>query len=115
MVKSESQQLDRLFHALGDATRREMLRALSEGERTVSELAQPFAMSLAAVSKHVKALEAAGLITREVRWREHHCRLNAVAMAEAHSWLSFYEQFWTERLDKLESLLREDVEADNAE
>jgi len=115
MVKSESQQLDRLFHALGDATRREMLRALSEGELTVSELAQPFDISLAAVSKHVKALEAAGLCTREVRLREHRWRLNDGTMDQAHSWLSFYERFWTERLDKLESLLREDVEADNAE
>ncbi len=113
MVKSESQQLDRLFHALGDATRREMLRALSEGERTVTELAAPFAISLAAVSKHVKALEAAGLVTREVRWREHRCRLNAAAMAEAHSWLSAYEKFWTGSLDKLETLLRKEAEAGN--
>lgn len=108
MVKSESQRLDRLFHALGDATRREMLRALSEGERTVTELAEPFSISLAAVSKHVKALEAAGLVTREVRWREHRCRLNAAAMSEAHSWLSYYERFWTQRLDTLEALLREE-------
>ncbi len=113
MVKSESQQLDKLFHALGDATRREMLRVLSEGEKTVSELAQPFAISLAAASKHIKSLEAAGLLTREVRWREHRCRLNAAKMAQAHSWLSYYEQFWTSRLDKLESLLREDAQEDS--
>ena len=88
-----------------------MLRALSEGERTVTELAQPFDISLAAVSKHIKALEAAGLVTREVRWREHRCRLNANAMAEAHSWLAYYEKFWTARLDTLETLLREDATA----
>ena len=75
----------------------------------MSQLAEPFDISLAAVSKHVKALESAGLITREVRWREHHCRLNADAMAEAHSWLSYYEQFWTDRLDKLEALLRDEA------
>lgn len=115
MVKSESQQLDRLFHALGDATRREMLRALSEGELTVSELARPFDISLAAVSKHIKALERAGLVTREVRWREHRCRLNAPAMAQAHSWLSYYEKFWTGRLDRLETLLREEAQADKTE
>ncbi len=115
MVKSESQQLDRLFHALGDATRRQMLQALAAGEQTVSELAQPFDMSLAAVSKHIKALEAAGLVRREVRWREHRCRLNAAAMAEAHAWLSHYEKFWTGRLDTLESLLREEALDNNSE
>src|SRR5437660_1457107 len=100
-------QLDSIFHALGDATRRQMLRDLSEGERTVGQLAEPFAISLAAASKHIKALESAGLIRREVRGRTHHCRLEPGALASAHEWLSFYQRFWNARLDELERLLRE--------
>lgn len=101
-------QLDAVFHALGDATRRRMLRELTKGERTVGELAEPFAMSLAAASKHIKALENAGLIQREVRGRTHHVRLDPGALASAHEWLSFYERFWTDRLNVLDRLLRED-------
>jgi DNA-binding transcriptional ArsR family regulator len=100
--------MDAVFHALGDTTRRLMLRDLAFGERTVGELAKPFAISLAAASKHIKALEAAGLIRREVRGRTHHCRLEPGPLASAHEWLSFYENFWTSRLDELERLLRED-------
>ena len=102
----ESQQLDSVFHALGDPTRRQMLRSLSAGERTVSQLAEPFAMSLAAASKHIKVLEQARLIRREVRGRTHVCRLEPAPLASAHQWLSFYERFWTGRLDILERLLR---------
>lgn len=100
--------MDSVFHALGDPTRRGMLRALSAGERTVSELAQPFAMSLAAASKHIKVLEQAGLIRREIQGRTHMCRLDPGPLASAHQWLGFYERFWTGRLDLLEQLLRED-------
>ncbi|MBA2673336.1 metalloregulator ArsR/SmtB family transcription factor [Ramlibacter sp.] len=106
MVEYHAPQLDSLFHALGDATRRRMLRELADEERTVSELAKPFAMSLAAASKHIKTLESAGLITREVRGRTHLCRLNPGPLASAHEWLGFYERFWTQRLDLLEQLLR---------
>jgi DNA-binding transcriptional ArsR family regulator len=110
MVELEAQQLDTVFHALGDATRRRMLRELVGGERTISQLAEPFAMSLAAASKHIKALEYAGLIRREVRGRTHLCRLDPGPLASAHQWLGFYERFWTERLDVLEQLLRNDDE-----
>ncbi len=106
MVELRNQQLDTVFHALGDATRRRMLRQLADGERTVSELAEPFAMSLAAASKHIKALENAGLIRREVRGRTHICRLEPGPLASAHEWLGFYERYWTSRLDVLERLLR---------
>lgn len=106
MVELQTTRLDTIFHALGDATRRRMLRELTIGERTVSQLAEPFAMSLAAASKHIKALESAGLIRREVRGRTHLCRLNPAPLASAHEWLSFYERFWTARLDDLERLLR---------
>ncbi|QFU15982.1 ArsR/SmtB family transcription factor [Microvirga thermotolerans] len=108
MVELRTSQLDTVFHALGDATRRRMLRALAGGERTVGQLAEPFAISLAAASKHIKVLENAGLIRREVRGRTHLCRLDPGPLASAHAWLSFYEGFWTDRLDALERLLREE-------
>jgi len=98
--------MNSVFHALGDATRRHMLRDLAGGERTVSQLAQPFAISLAAASKHIKVLESAGLLRREVRGRTHLCRLDPGPLASAHEWLSFYERFWSNRLDLLEELLR---------
>jgi DNA-binding transcriptional ArsR family regulator len=108
MVERETPQLDAIFHALGDATRRRMLRDLAAGERTVGQLAEPFAISLAAASKHIKALEHAGLIRREVKGRTHLCRLDAAALSEAHRWISFYERFWNNRLDELDRLLREE-------
>jgi DNA-binding transcriptional ArsR family regulator len=106
MVELRATHLDRVFHALGDATRRQMLRELASGERTVGQLAEPFAMSLAAASKHIKALENAGLVRREVRGRTHVCRLAPGPLASAHEWLGFYERLWTARLDVLDRLLR---------
>ena len=108
MVDIHTPQLSSVFHALGDATRRQMLRELTRGERTVSQLAEPFVISLAAASKHIKVLESAGLIRREVRGRIHMCSLLPGPLATAYEWLSFYEVFWTERLDTLERLLREE-------
>jgi len=108
MVELETPRLNSVFHALGDATRRRMLRDLSDGERTVSQLAEPFSITLAAASKHIKVLEVAGLIRREVRGRTHMCRLDPGPLATAHEWLSVYERFWTDRLDALERLLREE-------
>jgi DNA-binding transcriptional ArsR family regulator len=83
-----------------------MLADLVGGERTVGQLAEPFAISLAAASKHIKALENAGLIQREVRGRTHLCRLDPAPLANAHEWLRFYERFWTGHLAALERLLR---------
>jgi DNA-binding transcriptional ArsR family regulator len=108
MVELFAPELDTVFHALGDATRRRMLGELAGGARTVSELAEPFDMSLAAASKHIKVLESAGLLSREVRGRTHVCRLEPGPLASAYEWLAFYEHFWTSRLDILERLLRED-------
>ena len=101
MVELNTPHLDTVFHALGDATRRQMLRDLARGERTVGQLAEPFAISLNAASKHIKALESAGLIRREVRGRTHVCHLEPGPLASAHEWLGFYERFWTDRLDAL--------------
>lgn len=116
MVEFEPARLDAVFHALGDATRRQMLRSLSDGERSVGELAAPHRMSLAAASKHIKALERAGLVRREVRGRTHLCRLEARPLAGAHDWLARYERFWTSRLDALEDLLaEEDAQKGNPE
>jgi DNA-binding transcriptional ArsR family regulator len=109
MVEQQAPRLDAIFHALGDATRRQMLRELAREERTVGQLAQPFSISLAAASKHIKALESAGLIRREVRGRTHVCRLDPGPLASAHDWLSYYELFWSQRLDVLEQLLRSDA------
>ena len=109
MVELQTPQLDSVFHALGDPTRRRMLQELAGGERTVGKLAEPVAMSLAAASKHIKALEHAGLIRREVRGRTHVCRLDPGPLASAHEWLGFYERFWTERFDALERLLRQEA------
>jgi DNA-binding transcriptional ArsR family regulator len=89
-----------------------MLRELADGDRTVSQLAEPFPISLAAASKHIKVLENAGLIRREVRWRTHVCHLQPGPLAQAHEWLGSYERFWTERFDALERLLREDQRRD---
>src|SRR6188474_2090605 len=108
MVEHLASPLSPVFHALGDATRRRMLRQLAGGERTVSQLAEPFAISLAAASKHIKALESAGLIRREVRGRTHFCRIEPGPLASAHQWLNFYERFWIDRLNVLERLLREE-------
>jgi DNA-binding transcriptional ArsR family regulator len=110
MVELEAPQLSAVFHALGDATRRRMLHDLAQGERTVSQLAEPFPISLAAASKHIKVLETAGLIRREIRWRTHVCRLAPEPLARAHEWLGHYESFWNDRLDDLERLLREEQE-----
>lgn len=108
MVELEESRLDAVFHALGDPTRRLMIRRLADGEQTVGQLAEPFSMSLAAASKHIRALEGAGLISRQVLGRLHICRLNAEPLSEASDWLSHYQKFWSARLDRLEQLLRQD-------
>ena len=100
--------MNEIFSALSDDTRRHMLRDLATGERTVSELAGPHRMTLAAASKHIKVLEKAGLIRREIRWRTHVCHLEAAPLARAYDELGFYARFWTDRLDALESLLRDE-------
>jgi DNA-binding transcriptional ArsR family regulator len=104
MVELSVERLDAVFHALSDPTRRKMLRRLSRGEQNVGELAAPFQMSLAAASKHIKALERAGLIRRVVDGRTHRCRLEPKPLERARAWLDFYERYWTRRLDAFEAM-----------
>ncbi|WP_028936913.1 ArsR/SmtB family transcription factor [Pseudonocardia spinosispora] len=101
-------QLSATFAALADPTRRAILARLIGGEATVTEIAEPFEMSLPAVSKHLGVLERAGLITRgrSAQWRP--CRLTAEPLAEATSWLSSYRRFWEGGFDRLDELVRED-------
>lgn len=87
-----------------------MLRRLAAGEQSIGELAAPFQMSFAGASKHVRTLESAGLIRREVRGRTHVCRLEPAPLAAADGWLRFYERFWAERLDALEQALKREDE-----
>ncbi|WP_109526965.1 MULTISPECIES: ArsR/SmtB family transcription factor [Nocardia] len=109
MVESSRDRLDVVFHALSDSTRRSMLRSLARRQCSVGELAAPFDISLAAASKHIKVLERAGLVRRSVRGRTHICRLDAGPLRDGVEWMRFYERFWNESLDALETaLLQED-------
>jgi DNA-binding transcriptional ArsR family regulator len=87
-----------------------MLQSAGDGERSLGELAQPYQMSFAGASKHVRVLEQAGLVRRRIAGRTHYCRLDATRMREAQQWLAYYERFWTGRLDRLEELLRAEDE-----
>jgi DNA-binding transcriptional ArsR family regulator len=109
MVEQQTAKLDAVFHALSDPTRRAILQRLAQGERSIGELASPFHMTFAGASKHIKALEKAGLVRRRVDGRTHLCRLEPKHLAEAYDWLGHYERFWTLRLDDLEHELRKDT------
>jgi DNA-binding transcriptional ArsR family regulator len=100
-------RLDRIFSALADPTRRAILARLASGKASVTELAEPFAMSLPAISKHLKVLEGAGLIVRgrEAQWRP--CRLEARPLKGASEWLERYRVFWEQSLDRLGGYLKE--------
>jgi len=109
MVYLRADPLDRTFAALADPTRRALLARLGERESvTVSELAQPFAMSLPAVMKHLDVLSDAGLIVRAKTGRTVACRLRAEPMEEARRWLDRYQRFWSEQLDRLAAFLEEE-------
>ena len=105
-----SSNLDLTFSALSDPTRRAIISRLAEGETSIIELASPFDISLPAVSKHIRVLEKAGLLTREKLGRVQYCRLNAAPMHDATSWLAFYQKFWDAKLDSLANFLDEDSE-----
>jgi DNA-binding transcriptional ArsR family regulator len=100
-------QLTNTFAALADPTRRAILARLAAGDAAVTELAEPFDMSLPAVSKHLKVLERAGLIarSRDAQWRR--CRLETAPLKEAADWIDHYKKFWEESFDRLDGYLRE--------
>lgn len=101
MVKHHNAPLSTVFSALADPTRRAILARLALGETSVSELAEPFDMSLPAVSKHLKILERAGLLARARQGRVHRCQLDGRTMREAADWIEHYRTFWDDRFDAL--------------
>lgn len=106
--------LDATFAALADPTRRAILARLTLGEASVMELAKPFAMSQPAISKHLKVLERAGLVSRGRDAQRRPCRLEAAPLAEADGWLDAYRQFWEESYDRLDAVLEELKAAEQA-
>jgi DNA-binding transcriptional ArsR family regulator len=102
-----AEQLDRTFAALADPTRRAILARLTRGEATVTELAQPFPVTMPAISKHLKVLERAGLVTRRRAAQQRPCRLEPAPLAEAIDWLERYRRFFEGSYDRLEAHLRE--------
>jgi DNA-binding transcriptional ArsR family regulator len=98
--------LDHTFNALADPTRRAILARLAQGEATVGELAKPFAISQPAISRHLKVLEEATLISNERRGKHRHCRLRPEALDSAAAWLEFHRRFWTGSLDRLDAHLK---------
>ncbi|MDQ0272821.1 ArsR/SmtB family transcription factor [Cytobacillus purgationiresistens] len=105
MVNQNEDYLNQIFHALSDPTRRTMVQLMSEKERSIKDLAEPFDMSLTAISKHIKVLERANLLERNVRGRTHFCKLKTDSLDAAKEWLRFYERFWNNRFDLLEDEL----------
>lgn len=105
MVKYKHPQLNSTFSALSDSTRRDILSRLTRGTATVTELAEPFKMSLPAISKHLKVLENAGLLTRTKEGRIHRLQLEAKPMREAAEWVNHYQKFWDAQLDNLADYL----------
>jgi len=106
-VMTPSEHLDATFAALADPTRRAILARLARGEATVSELAEPFAMSQPAISKHLKVLERVGLISRGREAQRRPCRLEAKPLAEANEWLESYRRIWEGNFQRLDALLDE--------
>jgi len=104
MVEYRRKPLNRVFFALADPTRRAILLHVARGEATVTALAAGFTISLAAVSKHIRVLEAAGLLQRTKQGREYHLRLIAEPLRDATDWTSQFNRFWTEHLDRIKQL-----------
>jgi DNA-binding transcriptional ArsR family regulator len=107
MVNYNAGKLDLIFSALSDSTRRTMLQRLAEGEMSVMELAAPFDMTKPAVTKHLKVLEKAGLLQRQIIGRTHRCRLMPQPLGEAAGWIAFYEKFWNMKFDALDKYLND--------
>lgn len=101
MLNVSQARLDLLFRALGDRTRRKLIARLADGPATVTELAEPFAMSLPAISRHIRVLERAGLVARRIEGRVHHCALDPQGLGTAEAWLGQYRRFWEGQLRAL--------------
>ncbi|HEU4647333.1 MAG TPA: metalloregulator ArsR/SmtB family transcription factor [Burkholderiales bacterium] len=110
MVQYKDEVLDRVFSALADPTRRQVLESLGQGSLAVSELAEPHGMSLPGFMKHLRVLEDAGLIARTKEGRVVSCELSAAPMQQAANWMQRYEKFWTEKLDALARYLYQQEE-----
>ena len=108
MVESRQAQLDLIFHALSDPTRRAILQQLTRHERPITEVAKPFGISLAAVSKHVKVLERARLVQRERRGSFSYLRLGGDALLTAQQWIDKNRTIWEDRLDALKTLMEKE-------
>lgn len=106
-MQASSQQMDLVFGALADPTRRAILARLAEGEATVNELVAPFELSQPTISKHLKVLEGAGLVSRGRNAQFRPVRLNAKPLAEASRWIGDYRRFWDESLDQLEAYVKD--------
>ncbi len=115
MVNTQTAQLDSIFHALSDSTRRSILRDVAGRKKTVGEIAKPYRMSLAAVSKHLKVLEAADLIRRERQGSFQMVRTNPATLEPAEQWLAYYHQFWNKQLDALQKHLQENPDPAKSE
>ena len=107
----QSAELDRVFSALADPTRRAILRRLTHRPATINEIAKPFRVSLNAISKHVMVLERANLLRREIRGREHHCWIELRPLREADEWLEHYREFWEQRVGALEAYVARKYQA----
>jgi DNA-binding transcriptional ArsR family regulator len=107
MVEQSSPELDLVFHALADGTRRTLLNTIAQRKLSVGELAAPYAMSLAAVSKHLDVLERASLIRRERQGKSRIVSLHPRPLEAANDWLAFYNQYWSDGLDRLQATLEE--------
>jgi DNA-binding transcriptional ArsR family regulator len=105
MVEQHKTNLNEVFHALSDPTRRAIIAMLRRRPHHVGELVEPFDLSFNAISKHIKTLERAGLVDREVDGNFRRCSLNSKALSDAYRWLEAYDKFWNESIDKLEVVL----------
>ena len=103
----DEQQLDKTFAALADPTRRAIVQRLAKGDASVNELAEPFEMSLPAVSRHLKVLEGAGLLQRRREGKYRPCRLDGRALMQAAGWINTYRQFWGDQFDRLADFLEQ--------
>ena len=111
MVNYSDNQLSAIFSALSDPTRRAMLKRLGSESMSVSELSEPFNMTKSAITKHVKVLENAGLLSRTIDGRTHYCGFNAEPLQQASEWMRFYEEFWGKKFDALNDFLSDSTKS----